>query len=91
MPTAPTWNTPASFRIRASDVDRLRREQEAIGESLVGCFHSHLFIGARPTDHDRRGATRLGGLWLIYSVPADRIALFRWNGADFEPRRLCLR
>lgn len=90
VPTAPTWNTPASFRIKAREIERSRREREALGESLVGCFHSHVISGARPSRSDRLGAKRLGGLWLIYSVRWHQLALFHWDGTDFERRPLAL-
>ena len=90
VPTAPTWNTPISFRIRRREIERFCSERVPLGEQLVGCFHSHLVAGPGPTGDDRRGAEQLGGLWLIYSVPAGRAAMFHWDGSTFQERGLQL-
>lgn len=90
IPTASTRNTPLSFRIRAREIARFRGEREAVGERLVGCFHSHLLSRPRPSLADAAGARRLGGLWLIYSLRWERAELFHWNGAAFEKRPLQL-
>jgi proteasome lid subunit RPN8/RPN11 len=89
-PTASIRNTPLSFRIRTREITRLRDEHEAMGERLVGCFHSHLLSRPRPSPADAAGARRLGGLWLIYSVRWAQVALFQWTGIGFEPRPLQL-
>jgi proteasome lid subunit RPN8/RPN11 len=90
VPTATAWNTPLSFRISGQEIDRLRGERKLLGEQLLGCFHSHILSPARPSRFDRRGAQRLGGLWLIYSVLERRAALFHWSGTNFKRQSLRL-
>jgi proteasome lid subunit RPN8/RPN11 len=90
IPTAPARNTHMSFRIRAREIERLRGEREAMGERLVGCFHSHLLSRPRPSQADAAGARHLGGLWLIYSLRWERAELFYWDGIAFEKRPLQL-
>ena len=91
VPTVATWNTPVSFRIAEQEINRVRRRRRALGEDLLGCFHSHVLSRAWPSKYDRQGAQRLGGLWLIYSIPTRRVALFDWNGRRFQQRALRLR
>lgn len=85
------FNTPVTFLIARSDIERVSIAVEGGPWRICGCFHSHTVKAANPSIADANGARDFGGLWLIYSVRFREIRLYFWQGNTFHRRKLKIR
>ncbi|MEW6654080.1 MAG: Mov34/MPN/PAD-1 family protein [Bacteroidota bacterium] len=77
-------NTPFSFRITDSDIQRISESFVDLHTRIGGCAHSHPLGRAVPSSIDSTAIKEPGDLWLIYSIRFHHLNLFQWNQTSFQ-------
>lgn len=77
-------NTPFSFRITDSDIQKISESLVDSHTRIGGCAHSHPFGRAAPSSIDSAASKEPGDLWLIYSLRFRHLNLFQWNLTSFQ-------
>jgi proteasome lid subunit RPN8/RPN11 len=71
----------SAYTIEPEELLRVLSKIEVLkGIELIGFYHSHPFTSPFPSETDRERAMWDGFIYLIYSLPQDRLKGWKWKG-----------